>query len=335
MKKIYLSLFLALGWQHCVLCQDFNVEWYNNLYNSAENQIVNGNYCKAKDIYLELGKNSRLFTTEKINGLVSCLECDSSSLENIQFFIQSLFEIGAPVEYFETEFANYSYFSSDKWNVLKEEKPVFDRDNKYIKMVNEMIKIDQAGRGYDSIELMEWADFRVYMKLQGLFKETKGLLGPEELGFDYRPLGYSSNRLYNILLIHQIKSRPYIWGEKLPNMYFDGLLNARSFTNYYLLAKPCDKLELSCFPYPPTDVIRVSDSIFVCSGEMKDSINKNRDLFYLDSVEDQISKAFYRESTDKPFRIGRSIPMYNSAPNEDDSKLINDIKKRGFKKYSN
>jgi len=168
-----------------------------------------------------------------------------------------------------------------------------------------------------------------------LFKETKGFLGPEELGFDYRPLGYTSNSAYNILLIHQIKSRPHIWGEQLPNMYFDGLLSAKSFTYYYLLAEPCDKLELSCFPYPPVNIIRLADSIFVCSGEMKDSINKNREFFYLDSVEDQISKAFYRESTDKPFRIGGTIPMYNSAPNEDETDLIQELSERGFKKYSN
>lgn len=333
MKKIYFSLFLVIGWQYCVLCQNSNVEWYNNLYNSAEQHIVAGNYCEAKDIYIELGKNSRLFTTEKINGLVSCLECESSSAENIEFFIQSLFEIGAPVEYFETEFINYSYFSSEEWNVLKEQKPEFDRNNKYIQMVNEMIKIDQAGRGYDSMDSMAWADFKVYMMLQDLFKETKGFLGPEELGFDYRPLGYTSNSAYNILLIHQIKSRPHIWGEQLPNMYFDGLLSARSFTNYYLLAEPCDKLELSCFPYPQVNILRVADSIFVCSGEMKKSINKNREFFYLDSVEDQISKAFYRESTDKPFRIGGTIPMYNSAPNQEDTDLIQELKEWGFKKY--
>jgi len=165
MKKIYFSLFLVIGWQYWVSCQNSNVEWNNNLYNSAERHIVAGNYCKAKDIYLELGKNSRLFTTEKINGLVSCLECKSSSSENIEFFIQSLFEIGAPVEYFETEFINYSYFSSEEWNVLKEQKPKFDRNNKYIQMVNKMIKIDQAGRGYDSMDSMEWSDFKVYMML--------------------------------------------------------------------------------------------------------------------------------------------------------------------------
>jgi len=324
-------LFIVTG---IAFIQDSSLIQYNRMYQSAELEIINGNYCAAKIMYRELGENSRLFTTEKINGLVSSLECDDNADGSIEYFVQALFEIGTPVDYFETEFRNYSYFSSEEWTSLKEQKPVFDRNNKYIQLVNEMIKIDQAGRGYDSMDSMEWADFRVYMMMQELFRDTDGFLGPEELGFDYRPLGYSSNSDYSILLVHQIKSRPYEWGKYLPNMYFDGLLDPRSFTFYYLLAEACDKLELSCFPYPPENILRIDGEIYVCSGKTRKSINQNREFFYLDSVEDQINKALYRESSDKPFRIGRSIPMYNPPPNEDLSIFLMDLKEMGFKKYS-
>lgn len=334
-KTFFIICVLACGLQQFIFCQDRDIERYNTLVNPAEMHIVNGNYCKAKDLYVNLAKKFQPFTTDLINGLIASLECDLHNIESIEVFVRLLFEIGAPIEYFETEFIKYSYFSSERWNVLKKIKPEFDRNNRYIQLVNKMLKIDQAGRGYNNMDSMEWADFKIYMMIQELSREINGFLGPEQLGFDYEPLGYSSNRKYSVLLVHQIKSRPYQWGVYLPRMYLDGLIDPRSFAFYYLLAEPCNKLELSCFPYPPENVIRVGEQIYICSGEIKERINMNREFFFLDSVEDQINKAFYRDSTDKPFRIGRSIPMYNLPPNEDPTELIKDLQELGFKKYSN
>ncbi|TVR86764.1 MAG: hypothetical protein EA411_09610 [Saprospirales bacterium] len=332
MKWVFLIFFFFTAAEY-TLAQESSLIYYNKMYQSAEKQILNGNYCTAKDILLELGKNSPLYTTEKINGLVSSLECDSDDHKSIEFFITTLFEIGAPVEYFETELGEYSYFSTESWGRMKEEKPEFDRNNRYIKKVGKMVEIDQAGRGYSGMDSIEWADFRVYMMMQELSREVNGFLGPEQLGFDYEPLGFSSNSQYAILMIHQIKSRPYEWGAYLPKMYWDGLIDPRSFTFYYLLANPCDKLELSCFPYPPENIIRAAGHLYVCSGDAMERIDKNRDSFYLDSVQDQINKALYRVNTNKPFRIGRSIPTFDPHPNEDPTEFHKELKEMGFEKH--
>ena len=78
----------------------------------VEMQIVNRDYCRAMENFLELANQTKLGTTYKVNGLVSTLECDSMAIDNIEFFINLLFKIGAPVEYFEHELGRYPYFSS-------------------------------------------------------------------------------------------------------------------------------------------------------------------------------------------------------------------------------
>lgn len=336
--KLFILILTFFTLTETILAQDSSFIDYNRLYQKAEMQILKGNYCGAMETYLELGENFNLKTTEKINGLVSSLECDSTVVESIEYFIQLLFEIGTPVDYFEDELGRYPYFSSNKWKKLILDKPEFDRNNKYIRKVDEMIKIDQAGRGYATKDSMEWADFRVYMMMQELSREMGGgLLGPDQLGFDFRPMGYRTNAQYSILLVHQIKSRPYEWGEYLPQMYFDWIIDHRQFTHYYTLAKACERKELSCFPHPPQNMLRINDQIFVCSGKARKRINENRNYFYLDSIEDQIAKSLFKASSDKPFRgIGRSIPIYSlpaDADADEKEEFFRMVKEMGFEKW--
>ncbi|TVQ51536.1 MAG: hypothetical protein EA362_00160 [Saprospirales bacterium] len=337
MKCFYwFVLFFNFGIFH-LYCQDSIFIQNNQILFKAEMQIVNGDYCGAMENFLELAKQPNLVTAYKINGLVSTLECDSMAIDNIEFFISLLFEIGAPIEYFEDELGRYSYFSSENWEKLKQLKPEFDRNNIYIRKVEEMIRIDQEARGYNNTDSMEWADFRVYMMMQELSREIGGgLMGPEQLGFDYRPLGYLSNGDHQLLIIHQIKSRPFDWGEYLPQMYFDGHFSPRGFSFYYTLAKACNKKELACFPYPPENLLQIDGQLYACSGQVRKTINENREFFFLDSVEDQIAKSLYRASTDKPFRsLGRSIPIYSLPADADaDEKVefLRMVKEMGFEK---
>ena len=336
--KNYLLFLLTLILSQIISAQDADFIFKNKTIYKAEMQIVNGDYCGAMETYFELANQTKLGTTEKVNGLVSALECDSIAVDHIEFFINLLFEIGAPVEYFEDELGRYSYFSSREWEKLKQQKPEFDRNNRYIQKVKEMIQIDQAARGFDCMESMERADFEVYMMMQNLSREMGGgLLGPQQLGFDYRPLGYVSNGDYGVLLIHQIKFRPYIWGAHLPQMYFDGNFSPRQFSSYYALAEACDKKPSACFPYPPENLLQIDGQLYVCSGEMREKINENRKYFYLDSVEDQIAKSLYRASSDKPFRsLGRSIPIYSlpaDADTDEKEEFFRMVKEMGFEKW--
>jgi len=292
----------------------------------AESLIIEGDMCEAAKLYYNESKSISLWDFDLINGLLTSLECNDSL--KIRYFIDKLFEIGAPIEYFENDLSQYHFFKTDEWKNIKENKPYFNRDNDVIKAISEMIRIDQSARNSD--KGYERADFEVKMKLDSLVRKN-GFPTQKDLGFDYPPKALMNGRDFNVILIHQIKSRPYGWGEILPKLYKDKKISRRQFVFLSAFIKTCDKIQLTCFPFPAENVVLIDNQIYTCCCKNAEKINNTRRKFGLESLEMHFKKSLFKMNSNIPFRIGKEFPTFSPGDNKT---LIKKLKTIGIIPYN-
>lgn len=289
----------------------------------AEDLIMQSNYIDAKNIYYDLSQKSELWEKDMINGLLCSLE--SKDIEKSSYFIQKLLERGAPPEYFENELSKYDFFKSKKWEELKNNRPSFNRESNLITTINRMFEIDQKGRiaGGDSIEIV---DFKNYLLLKNIVK-NEGFPTEKSMGFDYKPKGYETQSNFDVLMIHAIKSRPYEWGEYLPQLFKERKISQSGFIYYSGLAKSCIDIQLACLP-PTINAIKVENKIYTCCCELKSSIDANRARYGIESIDSYLKKTIFKTKNKNLFILGGSIPsIQSSSPLE---KILDELNKRGF-----
>ncbi len=296
----------------------------DSLINEAEEFIMQSRFLDAKNIYFEASQETVMWEKDLINGLLCCLECND--YEKGTYFIQKLFKLGAPPQYFEQEMEKYDFFKSNNWMIIKESRPVFNRESLLIKTIEEMIEVDQHARqiGGDSIEI---ADFRNYLKLKNFVKKY-GFPEEKDLGFDYTPMGYKTQSDFDVLIIHAIKSRPFEWGEYLPKLLKERKISHNSFVFYMGHTKTCDDEQMSCMP-PNINTINVNNKLYTCCCEVKDKINKNRSKYGIESIDLFIKKTYFKESNKSIFKLGGGFPTYGNS-SIPENVLIEEIKKFGF-----
>ena len=318
MKHLFIFL-LAISSQ--LGAQSINSSIYK-----AEELIMTENYHESADIYYELSKSNELSGFDLVNSLLCSLESEDTM--KISYFINKLFKIGAPVEYFENELNKYKFFESDRWEHLKINKPEFNRNNKIILAIKEMIEVDQNPR--KNAESYEEADFKIHLRLNSITKES-GFPTEKDYGFDYFKSGYNSGSIFFVLILHQIKRNPYKWGEILPKLYWDKKISRKAFVFLSAHIKSCDDMQLACLKLPAENAILFDDEIYTCCCEDVERININRKKYELESIENQLKKSIFLMETNTIFKIGRSIPEFQKK--SDKSIMIHNLRNMGLIKY--
>ncbi len=289
----------------------------------AEDYIVEGKNIEASEIYYQESLKYDLWDFDLVNGLLTSLECKDTF--RIRYFVNKLFEIGTPIEYFEKDLSKYSYFKTKNWEKIKKNKPFFNRNNKVISFILQLIKEDQKPRinNYSIID-REKVDFDIKFKLDSFIMQN-GFPSQKDIGFDYPPKKLMSRGDFNVILIHQIKISPYLWGELLPKLYKDRKISRRKFVFLSAHIKSCGDMQLTCLKLPAENVLLVDGKMYTCCCENAERINENRKRYGLESLESHLKKSLFKMKSEIPFRIGRSFPHLSPGNHEQAIKKLKEV----------
>lgn len=283
-----------------------NVPAYNKIKFDAENLILEDRYCESSEIYCELLDDFPIWNEDLQNALISSLYCND--LNRIEKFSLELLKRGAPHEFFENELDSFPFFQSEKWKEIKKLDIDFVFDPALRKIILEMRDRDQRDR-YDEIN-RPLDDYLNLIELNKIIVE-QGFPTQIDLGFDYYKSDLSYNRYFSNILLHLVKLQPWDFGEGLQDFYFDSKISSKDLVYLMAFARTCDDLQMTCLTQPPSNALFVDGVLFSCNEEEMKRVNENREIFFLDSVEEQIRKIeFRRENNEIPWKLDMGFAKF-------------------------
>lgn len=285
------------------------VENYHKRIFNAEKHIIEEDYCSAASEYLKLCDTFYIWNGDLHNALLSSLLCDDNLA--IDRFITLFIERGTTIDYLETKFKDFVFFKSTLWETMKKKEYIQTYSSEIQVTIDSMHTIDQKGNrcqmpGSKRIK----RDFSNLVKLYDIIEEF-GYPTERELGFINRPDSVEFNNLFKIVLIHLVKLQPWEFGNMLTELYFENKIPASEFIYLFAHTKSCDDIQLSCFPFPPTNALFVDNVMFTCNYEERKRINRNREKYYLDSVEDQLKKIKFVKQSPYHWFLGEGTAVYS------------------------
>lgn len=308
MNRIRLFLLVLLVGVTYHLNAQPSIKFYNVKIFEAEEFIVSEEFCSASNLYYQTSSDFYLFNNDLHNALLCALLCEDDDL--IQYFALRILERGAPIKYFEENFNDFNFFSTQSWEKLIESEIEFTFDPKVRALVKEMVEIDQENRIDPSARSMN--DFKNVVTLADIVDEY-GFPTQKHLGFDY--LGQSDraeyNRWFQLILIHLTKLLPWEFGGILPGLYLEGIVPQNLFIHLYQYFKFCDQSPITCIPSPTINFLMLEDVLLSCNDDLKKEVNKARAEFYLEPIESQFKKSIFRRNSNLPWRIGVSFAEFH------------------------
>ncbi len=284
------------------------LERYTKQLFKIEDYILLEEYCEAANYYHKLSLEKFIYNRDLHNAILSSLLCKDLNL--IEYFSLEALKRGAPNEYFEENFNEFDFFSSEIWDQLKNIELPFTFHTEIRGKIREMIKVDQADRIDPSARAMN--DFK-NLKVLNEIIERYGFPSQKDLGFDY--LGDSNrqeyNRWFRIILIHQTKERPWDFGSILPELYLQGIISPQLFVHLYPYMSFCDQKQITCLPSPSINFLMLDDVVLSCNGDLKIEIDEARSSFFLDPIDKQLEKSIFARNSDYPWLIGEKFGLFH------------------------
>ena len=323
MLRLFLLLTFSIATVYSLHSQTF-VEEYNLKIYHAEDKIIFESYCDATDLYRKISSEFYIYNNDLQNALICALLCDNADL--IEYFSKKLLERGAPVRYFEENYYEFEFFSSDSWETLQNSEIEYTFTPEIRGKIEEMVTRDQRDRSNPRERAMD--DFKNLLILNEIVTKY-GFPTEKDLGFDF--LGESDrteyNRWFRLIMIHLTKLQPWDFGEILPDLYLEGTISRHQFIHLYPNILFCDQSPITCIPAPATNFLMLDDILLSCNDELKKEIDLARSTFYLDSIESQLKKSIYRRNSTHPWLIGEGFSIFYY--NEETGNLTERIE--GFK----
>lgn len=283
------------------------VQQYQTLKYIAESHLINQDYNKATKSYMKLADSFYLWNGELQNALTcSLLSKDKKAIER---FINLFFERGANSNFLEKKYKDFEYFNSIKWEKLKANQIKITYDSTMQVLVDSLHKKDQlGGRSISDSERMK-NDFENLIKFYKIIDEN-GFPTQQQLGYIINADSIEYNNLFEIVLIHLAKLQPWELGILLKDLYFDNKIPCSQFVYLYSNTKSCEDIQLSCFPYPPTNALMVDSVLFTCNSQERQRIDRNRAKYFLDTIENQLEKIKFIKVSKYPWVLGEGTAIY-------------------------
>lgn len=328
--NLFCTILCFLFFHLSIFCQSKSFVDYNEKKYLAESLIIDGAQCNAAEIYKDLANDHHLWFNDMHNALLVGLMCDDSELCDT---ITSRFLIGDySAKRLEKFYSDFDYFKSRSWNEIKKEEvtPVYNSDVR--EAIERMYKRDQDNR-YDVPSRMR-NDVENLIELQDIMNKY-GFPTERELGYTDNNDSLDYNQMLELTLIHLCKLFPFQMGELLTKEYYNQNIQASDFIYLMALTRTCDDTQLTCFPGPPaSNALFLDDVLFSCNEEEIQRINKNRAIYHLDSVEDQLAKVRFRKDSKYTWYLDDGFATYNYNRNKKTFEIVkHELESNGLKAY--
>lgn len=280
---------------------------YNFLKYKAESMVIAGEYCNASDSYLNMIDSFHLWLPDMNNALLSGLLCQNYDFVDI--VASKFLKGGYDPTNLERNYSTFEYFNSEKWDQIKRTNFEFQYNSKIRSTIEVMYIRDQKNRSLEYERMRN--DMENMIDLLKIIEEY-GFPTEKEIGYTEKKDSLDYNQMFQIVLIHLCRLFPQHMSEMLKEQYFARRITATRYISLIGYTKPCDDNQLTCFIGPPaTNALFVDDVIFSCSDQDMKRINFNRNVHFLDSVEEQIGKVEFRKSSKLTWYLDNGFATWN------------------------